>query len=53
MLSLACVKREETSTLRWFAAGALLAGAILVRVDAVLIAPALYATRALTGGDGT
>ena len=41
MTALACVKRGETSALRWLGAGALLACAILVRVDAVLIAPAL------------
>jgi hypothetical protein len=41
MMALACVKREETSAPRWFAVGALFAMAILVRVDAVLIAPAV------------
>ena len=41
MLSLACLPREKQSELMWIIVGALFAGAILIRFDAVLIAPAL------------
>lgn len=41
MLSLACLPREKQSELMWIVVGALFAGAVLIRFDAVLIAPAL------------
>jgi hypothetical protein len=41
MLSLAYIPREGQSELKWIAVGALFAGAVLIRFDAVLILPAL------------